>query len=80
VGYFGNSGAAVLYGPGVNNWDLEVAKLTRLKEPGGTQFRAKFFNACNHAQFHQPNGNANFGHICAPRRPRLIQVSAKLIW
>jgi hypothetical protein len=84
VGYFGNSGATVLYGPGLNNWDLGVAKLIRLTEFLRLQFRAELFNAWNHAQFQQPDGNAgdgaSFGRISAARPPRLIQFVAKLIW
>jgi hypothetical protein len=84
TGYFGNSGATVIYGPGINNWDLGVAKLTRLNESLGVQIRAEFFNAWNHTQFQQPNGNAgagaNFGRISAARKPRLIQFAMKLVW
>lgn len=84
AGYFGNSGATVLYGPGINNWDLGMTKLTPLTESVDLQIRAEFFNAWNHAQFQQPNGNAgagaNFGRISASRKPRLIQFGAKLIW
>jgi hypothetical protein len=84
VGYFGNSGATVLYGPGLNNWDLGVAKLIRLTEFLRLQFRAELFNAWNHAQFQQPDGNAgdgaSFGRISAARPPRLIQFAAKVVW
>jgi hypothetical protein len=84
TGYFGNSGPTVLYGPGVNNWDLAAAKLTRLSESVGLQFRAEFFNVWNHAQFQQPDGNVgdgpNFGRISAAQQPRLIQFAAKIVW
>ena len=84
TGYFGNSGATVLYAPGLNNWDLAAVKLMRLTEFARLQFRAELFNAWNHAQFRQPDGNAgdgaNFGRISAARPPRLIQFAAKLIW
>jgi hypothetical protein len=84
VGYFGNSGSTVLYGPGLNNWDLGVAKYTRLTESFGLQFRAELFNVWNHAQFQQPDANAgdgaNFGRISAARPPRLIQMGLKLLW
>jgi hypothetical protein len=84
VGYFGNSGATVLYGPGVNNWDLGVTKLTRLRESIVLHFRAELFNAWNHAQFQLPDGNAgdgaNFGRISAAQAPRLIQFASKLVW
>jgi hypothetical protein len=83
-GYFGNSGATVLYGPGLNNWDLGVTKVTRVSEYMRVLFRAEFFNAWNHAQFMQPDGNAadgpNFGRISAARPPRLIQFAGKLLW
>jgi hypothetical protein len=84
AGYFGNSGATVLYGPGVNNWDLGITKLVRLRESIGLNLRAELFNAWNHAQFQQPDGNAgdggNFGRISAARTPRLIQFAMKLLW
>jgi len=83
TGHFGNSGSTALYGPGINNWDVGVGKLTRLKESIGVQARAEFFNAWNHAQLQQPNGNAgdgaNFGRISAARPPRLIQFVLKLV-
>jgi hypothetical protein len=84
TGYFGNSGATVIYGPGVNNWDLGIGKATHLTEDIVAQFRVELFNAWNHAQFQQPDGNAgdssNFGRISAARSPRLIQVAIKLLW
>ena len=55
-----------------------MARGTRL------QFRAELFNAWNHAQFDQPNGNAgagmNFGRISATRPPRLVQIAMKFYW
>jgi hypothetical protein len=85
VGYFGNSGPTVLNGPGLNNWDIGVEKSFRIvRESNRLQLRAEMFNAWNHAQFEQPNGNAgagaNFGRISATRPPRLIQVAAKIVW
>jgi hypothetical protein len=85
VGYFGNSGPTVLYGPGLNNWDVGVEKLFVLwREANRLQLRAEIFNAWNHAQFEEPNGNAgagaNFGRISASRPPRLVQVAMKVYW
>jgi hypothetical protein len=84
AGYFGNSGATVLYGPGANNWDLGITKLVRLRESIGLKLRAELFNAWNHAEFQQPDGNAGdggkFGRISAARPPRLIQFATKLVW
>jgi hypothetical protein len=84
VGYFGNSGPTVLKGPGVNNGDIGVQKLIPVKESVRVQLRGEFFNAWNHAQFMQPDGNAgdgaNFGRVSAARAGRLIQVAAKVVW
>jgi hypothetical protein len=85
VGYFGNSGSTVISGPGVNNWDLGIQKSFPLRgDAVRLQFRAEMFNAWNHAQFQQPNGDAgagaNFGRISATRPPRLIQLAVKVLW
>jgi hypothetical protein len=85
VGYFGNSGATVLYGPGMNNWDIGVEKsFSLLSGRSWLRVRAEMFNAWNHTQFQQPNGDAgagaNFGRISATRPPRLIQLALKLLW
>jgi len=85
AGYFGNSGATVLNGPGMNNWDLGFQKTFGIaRESAKLQLRAEMFNAWNHAQFEQPNGNAgagvNFGRISATLPPRLVQVALKLRW
>jgi hypothetical protein len=83
AGYFGNSGATVLNGPGINNWDLGLQKTFAMAgESAKLSLRAEMFNAWNHAQFQQPNGNAgagvNFGRISSTLPPRLIQVALQL--
>jgi len=84
AGYFGDSGATVLNGPGLNNWDVGIAKSIALREFARLQLRMEMFNAWNHTQFQQPDGNAgdgaNFGRISATREPRLIQLAMKLLW
>jgi hypothetical protein len=85
AGYFGSSGPTVLSGPGVNNWDVGVQKSFEMGwEMARLQLRAEMFNAWNHAQFDQPNGNAGagatFGRISATLPPRLVQISLKLLW
>ena len=69
VGYFGNSGPTVLNGPGsiTGTWALRSLSLSR--HGGRLQFRAEMFNAWNHAQFLQPNGDSGAGaelrpHFC----------------
>jgi hypothetical protein len=79
---YGNSGIGIVTGPGQFNWDLSVAKTTRLREAWTIQFRAEFFNAWNHAQFGNPGTEVtgvNFGQITATTvNPRLIQFALKV--
>jgi hypothetical protein len=84
VGFFGDSGPTVINGPGLNNWDIGVQKSFVAREPVRLELRAELFNAWNHTQFQQPNGNsgagANFGRISASQPPRLIQLALKGTW
>ena len=89
---FGNIGQGTLLGPGNNNWDMSLAKLTKvggLREDATLLFRAEFFNAFNHPQFSfSPNNDialanqdvsaATFGQITTSSvNPRLIQLVLK---
>ena len=83
---FGNSGIGHIRGPGLNNWDLSVAKETALGSSEARRLRleADFFNLTNSAHFNNPNttlGNAGFGAIGGDRLPpRLIQLGAKFVF
>jgi hypothetical protein len=82
-GFFGDSGANILTGPGVNNWDLAIEKNFQFRETCRLQFRTEFFNAWNHAQFMNPDntvGDANFGEVTSARDAREIQFGLKLLW
>ena len=78
---FGDSGVGHVRGPGINNWDLSVAKDTVIRESMRLRFEADFFNTFNNPHFSNPNttfGNSNFGTISSDRLPpRLIQLGAK---
>src|SRR5690348_5988016 len=90
---FGNNGAGNILGPGQQNWDISVAKSTKvggLREDATLLFRAEFFNALNHPMFNMPqvlNGSynpsldlnsSNFGRITTTGvNPRLIQLALK---
>ncbi len=90
---FGNDGAGNILGPGQKNWDMSIAKSTRvggLREGATLLFRAEFFNAFNHPMFNMPqvlNGSynpsldlnsSNFGRITTTGvNPRLIQLALK---
>jgi hypothetical protein len=92
VGSFGNAGVGILRGPGVNNWDLAIGKQFPLRsEQRYIRFRTEFFNAWNHTQFSGLNTNAvfnpagqqvnpTFGAFNAARSPRIIQLSARVVF
>jgi len=67
AGRVGTSGRNQYYGPGVHNWDFQVAKNFALYgENTRLTFKADFFNLFNHTNFANPVGdrsNANFGKI-----------------
>lgn len=82
-GFFGNSSRVPISGPGLNNFDIGVQKRFEVTESMFVQLRVEMFNALNHAQFLNPNGNAanrNFGLVGAARAPRLVQFGLKLVF
>lgn len=80
IGQFGNAKRRFFSGPGINNWDVALAKKIRLKESVSLQLRGEFFNVFNHAQFNTPSGLINsdtFGVVTSANNPRIGQVAAK---
>jgi hypothetical protein len=89
---FGNAGVGILRGPGINNWDVSVTKRVPLwTEKQYLQVRGEFFNTWNHTQFSSFDSgarfdaagrqvNPNFGAFTAARDPRIIQLSAKVVF
>jgi len=87
---FGNAPIRPFRGPGVNNWDLNVAKNVPLgSEARRLQIRCEMYNAFNHAQFQavdttarfNPAGeqvNGRFGQVIATRSPRIIQLAVRV--
>ena len=95
-GAFGNTGRAPFRLPGVNQWDLTLAKTWSLPRGVRLQLRADFLNAWNHTQL-SPDGIQNvcsalvegtcalggsdpFGRITSTRNPREIQLGLRLGW
>jgi hypothetical protein len=85
LGTFGNSSRRFFYGPGINNYDIAVRKLTRVSESTSLEFCFETFNTFNHAQFDGANsvdGNINdstFGQISLKSQPgRVSQVALKV--
>lgn len=82
---FGDSGLGIVLGPGQDNWDISLSKVTRvggLREDATLTFRTEFYNTFNHPQFSNPvltfNTASTFGDITsASVNPRLIQFGLK---
>jgi hypothetical protein len=81
-GQLGSSNRRFFHGPGLNNWDISLLKDIRLKERMTLQIRAEFFNAFNHAQFNNPDGQIGdyftFGLVESARDPRIGQLALKV--
>ena len=84
LGQFGNLPHSLCCGPALSNTDLVLEKKTPINERWNTEFRAEFYNAWNHTQFANPDGNFSdltFGEIQQTREdPRVIQFGLKLIF
>jgi len=82
LGEIGNAPRTICCGPGILNLDLAVHKTIPIRERATLQFRGEFFNALNHTQFLNPDGNitdgSNFGLVTRARDPRLIQLALKV--
>jgi hypothetical protein len=80
-GTIGNAPRTICCGPGINNWEIGFVKSTPIGERYKIDFRGELFNAFNHAQFFQPDGNftdgADFGRVKRARDPRLVQFALK---
>jgi hypothetical protein len=74
LGTFGTSSRRFFYGPGINNYDTVVRKITKVTESSSLEFRFETFNTFNHAQFYgagSVDGNrddATFGRILKPNQ------------
>jgi hypothetical protein len=78
---FGNSGKNILYGPGMQQWDVSLIKRNRITERLNLEFRAEFFNLFNHPNFGTPGatiGTSTAGQITSAGTPRDIQFGLKL--
>jgi len=90
IGVEGNANRRFFHGPGINNWNMAIKKITPIRESVSLEFRAELFNVFNHAQFINPSGLVpgplgtslapltNFGQVTQARDPRLAQLGLKL--
>ena len=75
------SGRNILRGPDRANFDLALAKATKITERVAFQVRAEFFNIFNHAEFLEPDTNISsgtFGQVINTYDPRIIQFGGRL--
>ena len=83
LGQLGNAARRFLYGPGIENFDMEMSKTLPLTESKSLDFRLEAFNVFNHAQFYGAaavDGEINdpaFGHVVSAAAPRLLQAAIK---
>jgi hypothetical protein len=79
----GDSSRFPLHGPGLNNWDLALQRNFPIAERVKLQFRGEFFNAWNHAQFSNPNGNVaspSFGAISGSLPGRVTELVLRIFF
>ncbi len=83
LGQLGNSARRFFYGPGIENFDVQVSKTVRLTESKSFDIRMEAFNVFNHAQFYGPASvdgkinDSNFGNVVSAAAPRLMQLAVK---
>jgi carboxypeptidase family protein len=81
LGQIGNAPRTICCGPGISNVDVALHKTMAIGEGKNLEFRTEFFNAFNHPQFLNPDGNftdgSAFGRVNKARDPRLIQMAMR---
>ncbi|MGB8542473.1 MAG: carboxypeptidase regulatory-like domain-containing protein [Candidatus Acidiferrales bacterium] len=84
LGTFGNTPHSLCCGPPISNTDLVISKKTPINERWNTEFRAEFYNAWNHTQLNNPDGDfsdSTFGQILKTREdPRVMQFGLKVLF
>jgi hypothetical protein len=83
LGQLGNAARRFFYGPGVENFDMQISKTVWITESKSFDIRVEAFNVFNHAQFYGPSAvdgeinDPNFGRVVSAAAPRLIQAAVK---
>jgi hypothetical protein len=80
LGQLGDAKRRFFSGPGLNNWDMALAKDIQFVGSNSLELRFEAFNLLNHAQFQTPTGLINssaFGVVTGANDPRVMQVAAK---
>ncbi len=83
LGTQGNVRRRIFYGPGMDDYDMALHKVTKFTETRSLELRLEMFNVFNHAQFY-PNGSVDaniddttFGQVRQAADPRIGQIAAK---
>jgi hypothetical protein len=86
LGTQGDAPRRPFFGPGANNWDMALHKVTKLTESKSLEVRFETFNTFNHTQFDgngSVDGNiddATFGKVLKAAPARISQVAIKLLF
>ncbi len=87
LGFNGNAGRSIMYGPNYSAWNFSVVKDTPLPwlgESGAVQFRTEIFNLLNHPSLGVPSRTFNLttaGQITTTfSRSREIQFALKILF
>ncbi|MGA6986464.1 MAG: carboxypeptidase regulatory-like domain-containing protein [Terriglobales bacterium] len=89
LGVFGDSARRFFHGPGLNNFNMTLAKAIKVTESKELDLRLDTFNLFNHAQFNNPTGLINagfpdqggtFGLVNSARPARILQLGAKFLF
>ena len=83
IGMPGTAARRFFHGPGLNNWDFALSKMTHVNERITLEFRTEFFNLFNHAQFNMNTSSGNvasrrFGLVSSAQPGRIGQFGLKL--
>jgi len=83
IGSGGTAARRFFRGPGLNNWDFALSKMTRVNERVSVEFRAEFFNLVNHAMFNMSTSSGNvassrFGRVSGAQAGRIGQFGLKV--
>jgi len=79
----GDAARRSFYGPGIENFDVQLSKTVHMRESKSLDIRVEAFNVFNHAQFYGSAAvdgevnDPNFGHVVSAAAPRLIQLAVK---
>jgi hypothetical protein len=83
LGQLGNAARRFFYGPGIENFDMQISKTVAITESKSFDIRIEAFNVFNHAQFYGPASvdgevnDSNFGSVVSAAAPRLVQAAVK---